>query len=172
MDFGKAPDRVQAADAERLITEYGNSILRMCYVYLQDMSLAEDAMQETMVKAYRQYAGFRQESSEKTWLMRIAINTCKDMRRSAWFRQVDRSVTLDAIPEPRYECDPADDTLICEVMKLQPKLKEVVLLRYYQNMSFQEIAQILQLPIGTVSTRMNAAKKKLREKLERWYFDE
>lgn len=172
MDFVKAPYRVQTVDIERLIKEYGDSILRMCFVYLQDMSLAEDAMQETFVKVYRQYSAFRQESSEKTWIMRIAINTCKDVRRTAWFRRVDRSVTLDMVPESHYEFDPADDTLILEIMNLPPKLKEVVLLKYYQGLSFQEIAQALQVPIGTVSTRANAAKKKLRAKLERWYFDE
>lgn len=172
MDFVRTSSRVQPADVERLMDEYGNSVLRMCFVYLQDMALAEDAMQETFVKVYRQYASFRGESSEKTWVMRIAINTCKDVRRSAWFRRVDRSVPLDAIPEPRYECDPSDDTLIVEIMKLPPKLKEVVLLRYYQDLSFQEIAQALQIPQGTVSTRMNAAKKKLRQRLVRWYFDE
>ena len=172
MDFGKAPNRVHTAEVDRFITEYGNCILRLCYFYLQDMSLAEDAMQETFVKVYKQYATYRQESSEKTWITRIAINTCKDIRRSTWFKRVDRSVSLDTIPEPHYEYDPADDTLIQEVMKLQPKLKEVVLLKYYQNLSFQEIAETLQLPVGTVSTRMNTAKKKLRERLERWYFDE
>ena len=172
MDFVKAPGRVHEADMERMMTEYGDSILRMCFVYLQDMSLAEDAMQEVFLKTYRQYASFRQESSEKTWVMRIAINTCKDMRRTAWFRKVDRSVTLDMVPEARYEYDPADDTLITEIMKLPDKLKEVVLLKYYQGLSFQEIAEALQIPLGTASTRINAAKTKLRTKLERWYFDE
>ena len=171
MDFVKTSSRVQPADIERLIAEYGNSILRMCFVYLQDRALAEDAMQETFVKVYRQYASFRHESSEKTWIMRIAINTCKDVRRSAWFRRVDRSVTLDQLPEPHTECDPADDTLILEIMKLPPKLKEVILLRYYQDLSFQEIAAALQIPVGTVSTRMNTARKRLRQKLEGWYFD-
>lgn len=171
MDFVKTSSRVQSADMERLIEAYGNSILRMCFVYLKDRALAEDAMQETFVKVYRQYASFRHESAEKTWIMRIAINTCKDVRRTAWFRRVDRSVTLDQVPEPHTECDPADDTLILEIMKLPPKLKDVVLLKYYQELSYQEIAEALQIPIGTVSTRMNAAKKRLRQTLERWYFD-
>jgi RNA polymerase sigma-70 factor (ECF subfamily) len=172
MDFVKAPSRVQTMDVERLMTAYGDGILRMCFVYLRDMSLAEDAMQETFWKAYRQYADFRQESSEKTWIMRIAINTCKDVRRASWFRKVDRSVTLDMVPEAHCDFDPEDDTVILEIMKLPSKLKEVVLLKYYQGLSFQEIAQALQIPVGTVSTRMNTAKKKLRTKLERWYFDE
>lgn len=172
MDFVKAPSKVRAADLERMIAEYGDGIFRMCFVYLQDMSLAEDAMQETFVKVYRQYASFRGESSEKTWIMRIAINTCKDMRRTTWFRQVDRSVALGRAPEPYDEWDPSDDALITEIMMLPAKLKDVVLLKYYQGLSLQEIAQALQIPLGTVSTRINTAKKKLRAALERWYFDD
>ncbi|MEA5016878.1 MAG: RNA polymerase sigma factor [Candidatus Limiplasma sp.] len=172
MDFVKAPSKVREADLERMIAEYGDGIFRMCFVYLQDMSLAEDAMQETFVKVYRQYASFRGESSEKTWIMRVAINTCKDMRRTTWFRQVDRSVALDRAPEPYDEWDPSDDALITEIMMLPAKLKDVVLLKYYQGLSFQEIAQALQIPVGTVSTRINTAKKKLRAALERWYFDD
>lgn len=172
MDFGKAPDGAQAAEVERLITAYGDSILRLCFVYLGDMALAEDAAQETFLKVYRQFSTFRQESAEKTWMVRIAINTCKDMRRASWFRRVDRSVTLDMVPEPLCDFDPADDTLITSIMALPPRLKDVVLLKYYQGLGLQQIAGVLGIPVGTVSTRLNAAKKKLRAKLERWYFDE
>ncbi|MDR0898667.1 MAG: sigma-70 family RNA polymerase sigma factor [Oscillospiraceae bacterium] len=172
MNFVKAPDRIPMSDMERLISAYGDSILRMCYTYLKDMPLAEDAMQETFLKVYRQYPAFRQACSEKTWVMRIAINTCKDMRRSAWFRRVDRSITPDMVPEASATFDAQDDAVIMAIMNLPPKLKAVILLRYYQELSFSEIAEALEIPMGTVSTRMNAAKKKLRAKLERWYFDE
>lgn len=172
MNFIKDPNGVQNIDIEHLITVYGNDIHRMCFVYMQDMALAEDAMQETFFKAYQQYATFRHECSEKTWLLSIAINTCKDARKSSWFRHTDRNITLDKLPEPHCEFDPADDTLILSVMALPAKFKDVILLRYYQGLSFEEISQALHVSIGTVSTRMNAAKKKLREKLKRWYFDE
>ena len=59
---------------ERLIMEYGDAILRMCYLYLKDYHLAEDAAQETFIKAMKHYESFHQKSSEKTWLTRIAIN--------------------------------------------------------------------------------------------------
>ena len=60
---------------ERLINEYGDSLLRMCYLHLKDYHLAEDAVQETFIKAMRSYDSFGHRSSEKTWIMRIAINT-------------------------------------------------------------------------------------------------
>ena len=77
------------ARLERMMEQYGNDLLRICCVYLKDASMAEDAVQETFVKAYKGYHPFRADADEKTWLMRIAINTCKDIRRSAYFRHVD-----------------------------------------------------------------------------------
>ena len=59
---------------ERLMDEYGNTVLRMCYLYLKDYQLAEDAVQETFIKAMKSYESFEHKSSEKTWLIRIAIN--------------------------------------------------------------------------------------------------
>ncbi len=84
----------------RLMKNYETDVVRLCFLYLRDLSLAEDAAQETFLKVYRSIGMFRRESSEKTWLMRIAINTCKDIRRGAWFRHVDRSVSLDHLPSP------------------------------------------------------------------------
>ena len=71
---------------ERLMHEYGDGLLRTCYLYLKDYQLAEDAVQETFIKAMKSYELFEHKSSEKTWLMRIAINCCKNVMRTKWFR--------------------------------------------------------------------------------------
>ena len=63
-------------DLCRLMATYKNDLMRMCCVWLMDASLAEDAVQETFIKAYRAMANFRGDCSEKTWLMHIAVNTC------------------------------------------------------------------------------------------------
>lgn len=83
----------------RMVNEWQLSLLRLCYIQLQDKELAEDAVQETFLKAYRSLQSFRGECSEKTWLTRIAINTCRDMQRGGWFRHIDRRVTPDMLPE-------------------------------------------------------------------------
>ena len=67
----------------RLVDAYQSSLRRMCCAILRDRTLAEDAVQETFLKAYKALDTFRKESSEKTWLMRIAINTCRDFRPAA-----------------------------------------------------------------------------------------
>ena len=80
----------------------------MCYLHLSDKSLAEDAVQETFLKAYRGLSTFRSESSVKTWLIQIAINTCKSMKRSAWWRYIDRRVTPEDIPQTGMMTDEDD----------------------------------------------------------------
>ena len=69
---------------ELLVAQNQEKLLRTCYLYLRDRQLAEDAVQETFLKAYRSLPAFRGDSSEKTWLMRIAVNTCRDLYRSEW----------------------------------------------------------------------------------------
>ena len=154
------------AEIERLMQTYQDSLLRMCFVYLNDLSLAEDAVQETFIKAYHRYADFRGESSEKTWLMRIAINTCNDMRRSKWFRFMDRSITPDMLPASMSAFDPKDETLIFDVMALPPKMKAVILLYYYQGMTADEISRALRIAKPTVYQRLNKAQAMLKCVLE------
>ena len=77
----KAPDGMPETRLEGLIREHQVSLTRMCYLYLHDEKMAEDAVQETFFKACRSWASYRGEASEKTWLTRIAVNTCKDMLR-------------------------------------------------------------------------------------------
>ena len=154
---------------ERLVSwmnQYAEALLRMCSVYLRDSAMAEDAVQETFVKAYKAMDTFRGECSEKSWLMRIAINTCKDMRRSSWFRYVDHRITLEKIPQPAIE--PSDDQadLAMVVMKLPHKYMEVILLYYYQGMTIREVSQALQMNNQTVSSRLKRAREKLHDMLE------
>ncbi len=157
---------------QQLMVQYGDSIFRMCYVYLHDIGFAEEATQDTFMKAHQAMAGFRGESAEKTWLMRIAINTCKDYQRSSWLKLFDRSVSTDKLQENSYEPVVQDDTVIIAIKKLPSIYKEVILLRYYQNFSLAEIADVLGIPTPTASSRLRLAKNKLRKKLEGWYFDE
>lgn len=111
------PDERRAAELSRLMAAYEKDILKLCCLYLRDAGMAEDAAQETFFKAYRALDRFRGECADKTWLVRIAVNTCKDMRRAAWFRFVDRRVTLDRLPEPATP--PAADSvhLTLEIMR-------------------------------------------------------
>ena len=94
---------------ERLMREYRDSVFRMCYLYLKDYYLAEDATQETFIKAMKSYDSFLHNSNEKTWLIRIAINSCKNIMRTKWFR-----FPMMNVDDQQYI---ADDHSIEEVVK-------------------------------------------------------
>ena len=98
METVKAPDSHPEIILERLIQENQVSLKRLCYLYLHYEDMAEDAVQETFLKMYQSLSDYRGEANERTYLTRIAINTCKDMLRSGWFRHIDRRITVDALP--------------------------------------------------------------------------
>ena len=157
---------------DEAITRWEKPMLRLCYAYLCDTALAEDAVQETFFKAWKNYGRFRGEAEEKTWLTRIAINTCKDLMKSAWARNTDRSVTPDSLPECAVPFGERDDTVTRAVMSLPPKLKEATLLHWYQGMTLEEMAKATRLPRSTINYRLKKAKTMLKEELEDWYDEE
>jgi RNA polymerase sigma-70 factor (ECF subfamily) len=159
-------------DMDRLLEQYGNSLLRLCFLYLKDAHLAEDAVQDTLIKAYESYVRFRGDCSEKTWLTSIAVNICKNYMRSAWWRRIDAEKALESIPATEEMDDPQDETLLLEVMKLSSKYKEVILMFYYQEMRIKEISQALNIPEGTVAVRLKRARELLKNKLKGWYYNE
>lgn len=166
------PSRENETSINKLVLLYGNELLRMCFLYLKDIHLAEDALQDTFIKALNCYGQFNGKSNEKTWLTRIAINVCKDYLRASWWRHIDESAVLDSIPAPDGDDILQDDTLVLEIMKLSPKYKEVILLYYYQSLKTREISEVLHIPESTVSVRLKRAKEKLKSKLKGWYYDE
>ena len=154
---------------DEAIARWEKPLLKLCYAYLCDTALAEDAVQETFFKAWKNYGKFRGAAEEKTWLTRIAINTCKDQMKSAWARHTDRSVTPDALPEGSAPFDERDDTVTRAVLSLPKELKEAVLLHWYQGMPLDEIRRVLRLPRSTINYRLKKAKTILQGSLEEWY---
>lgn len=161
--------RDDRATLERMMAAHGGSLLRMCALQLRDQQLAEDAVQETFLKAYRHMGGFRGESSELTWLTSIAIHVCRDMQRGSWFRHIDRRVASEELPEPTAADEYADRTVIAEVQALPPRYREAILLRYYQGLTLRETGEALRLSQTAVKARLNRANAILRERLKEWY---
>ena len=157
---------------ERLMMEYGDSVMRICYLFLKDRQLAQDAAQETFIKAWRAIDSLREDGAEKAWLMMIAVNTCKNTLRGRYFRMVDRSVSTDDLPEPATEDRQGDDSLLQEVLSLPDKYRQAVVLYYYQELTAEETADALGVPAATVRTRLRRARELLKTRLEGWYIDE
>lgn len=159
--------QAREAMVERWIAEYGTAVLRVCFVYLADADQAQDAMQETFIKAWRNMAQFegRNGASEKTWLMHIAANVCRDMKRSRWFRHIDQRRALDELPLQAASVSPGDQALLMDIMSLPDRYKQVILLYYYQNMTIEEVAEALSLSKSTVHSRLRRAEGQLRSTL-------
>lgn len=153
---------------ERLIQDYGQEVYRIAYFYIKDRQLAEDVFQEVFYKVMKNYHKFQHQSSEKTWLTRITINTCKDLLRTNWIKRVTTFSTWQE-PQSDYEA-PFDiekqeeyQELYQMIQKLPTKYKDVILLFYYKELSYEEISQILGIPEGTVRSRLARARTKLKK---------
>ena len=171
MEVVKGPDSNREARLIRMVEHYQSSLLTMCYAYLHERELAEDAVQETFLRAYKALDTFRGECREKTWLTSIAINVCRNMRKSAWHVHVNRSVTPEEIQVAVWEHDDQEAAdLAAAIQQLPDKLKEVVLLYYYQEMTTFEIAKIVGVTRSMVSKRLQKAHAKLQGMLGKEYF--
>lgn len=135
---------------EQAMAQWEVPLLRTCYLLLRDTALAEDAVQETFVKAWRFYDGYRKEASEKTWLMRIVVNTCRDLQRSKWFIHIDRRVNMDDLPESAVPFELPDYTVTNAILSLPTALRQVITLRYFQSLTVQEVAEVLHISRRTV----------------------
>ncbi|WP_114638082.1 sigma-70 family RNA polymerase sigma factor [Desulfolucanica intricata] len=160
-------------DMVRIVNTYGNDILRLGCLYLKDKHMAEDVLQDTLVKIYRKYHTLNKLTSEKTWIMSIAINVCKNYRRTAWFKKVILMDKIDdifynSVEDSTSKFEREEYELLKDIMSLKPIYKEVILLYYYQQFKASEIATILKIKESTVTVRLSRAKEKLKKNLERW----
>lgn len=172
MNVVKDPDNLRSQRLGQMVRRYEKDLLRICCVYLKDVSLAEDAVQETFLRAYKHMESFRGESGEKTWLISIAVNVCRDMRRSAWFRYMDRSVDLDALQISAEAISNTKIALMQEIMRLPRREMEAVLLYYYADFPIREIARTLHISEPAVSKRLTKARHVLKDALKGGAADE
>ena len=159
-------------ELEYLMNHYGDEIMRFCTLQLKDPFQAEDAAQDTFIKAWTALDNFRNESSKKTWLIRIAVNPCRDYQRTGWFRHMDRRITPENLPEKAQEVHFPDGEVSGAISSLPAKLRMVILLRYYEGFTVQETAETAGVSVATAKRQIRKANQLLRKKLEGWYYDE
>lgn len=145
--------------------ENAQSILRLCYLYLKDESLAQDAAQDTFVKVYQKLSTFKENSNINTWITSIAINTCKSIMRKKSYKS---TVSLnEAIKLPAHTPDKEAILSVSEAVKSLPEdLRVIAILKYYRELKTKEIAKILNIPITTANYRLLKTKELLKEKLK------
>lgn len=160
---------------EELVVKYQDMIYNLCRYMLRNVHDAEDAAQDVFFKAYRNLKDFKPEASFYTWLYRIGINTCLDYRRksfsaSSFLQALSGGITspsdqslFDTTPEKLHELNETRKSIEFALTKMPEKLRAVIVLREIEELSYEEIAEVLEISMGTVKSRISRAREMLRE---------
>lgn len=176
------PSSLPSRDIQEFFEESAPYHERLFYLacnYMRDPDEAEDVVQDVLIKASQKYETFEDRSSIYTWLVRILINHCHDIKR---LHKRRRTHSIEEIAPDGKELqieDPSSDhvrnfelsetsaRLMNIVQTLADPYKELVLLRYFEEMQYKDIAKALDLSEGTVKSRLNQARKLLRDRLSK-----
>ncbi|RTQ94019.1 sigma-70 family RNA polymerase sigma factor [Lysinibacillus telephonicus] len=163
---------------EKIMIEYGDELVRLAFSYVKDIGIAKDMVQNTFIKCYKNLDSFRFDAQIKTWLYRITINECKDYLKSWNYKKVQvRSIlsetTRSILPSTekavidKYTNEEIKDN----IFSLPKMYREVIYLYYYDSLKTEEIADVLDIPVNTVKTRLRRAKQKLESMIKEAEFN-
>lgn len=160
----KAAQAERAARAASILDDYGNSILRTAYMYLHNMSDAEDILQDTLIQYIRKAPAFESAGHEKAWLLTVAANLSKNKIKYNELRKTDE------LAEELVGEEDRDLAFVWEAVKQLPeKFREVIHLFYQEGYSTLEIAKILKRNESTVRSDLKRGRDKLKETLKEAY---
>ncbi|MFE8696109.1 sigma-70 family RNA polymerase sigma factor [Cytobacillus sp. FJAT-53684] len=158
---------------EKIMIEYGNELVRLAFSYVKDTEIAKDMVQNTFIKCYKNLDSFRFDAQIKTWLYRITINECKDYLKSWNYKMVQvrnfiNETARSILPSiEKTVIDKYNNEEMKENIYSLPKVyREVIYLYYYDSLKTEEIANVLDIPVNTVKTRLRRAKQRLESMLK------
>lgn len=158
---------------EKTMIEYGDELVRLAFSYVKDTEIAKDMVQNTFIKCYKNVDTFRYDAHIKTWLYRIAINECKDYLKSWHFKMVQVKSFIHETAKSIYPStektviDKYNNEELKDTIFSLPKVyREVVYLYYYESLKTDEIAEVLDIPMNTVKTRLRRAKQRLESMIK------
>jgi RNA polymerase sigma-70 factor, ECF subfamily len=158
---------------EELVRKYQDRIYNLCRYMIQDAHDAQDAAQDVFLKAYQNLKAFKPDASLYTWLYRIAVNTCLDYKKKSRPEQaaddsvIDDLASTEASPEQRYRSKEIGQAIQAAFQKLPKDLRVVIVLKEIEELSYEEIAEVLHTSIGTVKSRISRAREELRRLLQK-----
>jgi RNA polymerase sigma-70 factor (ECF subfamily) len=180
-------ERALAGDSDafgEVVRRWERKIHALAYGILGSVEDARDATQETFIAAYRNLQGFRGEARVSSWLHRIAVNQCITRQRRARVRAEtgyedvietagELSLAASGRESPAHASESKEraQAVRAAVAALPPELREVVLMKEFEDLTFQEIADALRIPLSTVKSRLYTALKQLRMRLERFHLE-
>lgn len=162
-----------------IVNRWERKIFALCYGMLQREDEAKDAAQEAFISAYKNLAKFRGDAKVSSWLHRIAVNQCltkkrREKTRSETFIDEEKNeeerffvASANHSPSKIFEQTERTNTIRTAVNSLPPDLKQIVVMKEFEELTFQEISNALELPLSTVKSRLYTALKQLRMKLEK-----
>lgn len=157
-----------ASDIERAIGAYGDAVWRACLLYLPPCD-AEDVFQETFIKLARHEEPFRDAAHERAWLLRVAMNACKDQLRAARRRDVSLDERMERLGDEGIGAQAPSDEGLCEVVAALDSLgdppKTQLYLSLVEGYGAREISRMCDMPLGTVYSWISRGKRRLREVL-------
>jgi RNA polymerase sigma-70 factor (ECF subfamily) len=157
-----------------LVQRYQDPVFGMALRFVGGRGDADDVAQEVFLRVYRGLDGFKGDAKFSTWLYRITFNLCTDWlrrnkradRRAATIEEADEVADARVNLEEGVLAKESRDSVRRALDRLDERYRDVVILLYYQKMSYEQIASVLGLPVKTVETRLYRARKMLRESLE------
>ncbi len=144
-----------------LAGKYKDTVFRVALNALKSPQDADDIVQETLLRLWKRNAPFESEAHAKHWLIRVALNLCKNVFRAPW-RKV---IALEELDAAAVFDKPEQDTLFAAVMALPEKYRTVLYLFYYEEYSVKEIARLLGVSQSVVTTRLSRARQALKSEL-------
>ena len=158
--------RLDTHTLDQLMAEYGQAVWNYAFLLVKHRAMADDITQDVFLKAYRRFGEFRGEASVKTWLLRITHNVSMNYLRSSFFRRallVDRirGRGTGASAEQEFIDREVASEVWRQVFRLPAKYREVLVLQARYELGVAEIAKILDIPEGTVKSRLFAARRRL-----------
>lgn len=157
------------ADLTNTIENYSDMLRKICFMHLKNYSDVEDVFQEVFLKYMQSDINFESEEHKKSWLIRVAINSCKDLLKNFFRRNV---VSMDHISMEPVLLKERDLDVLNAVAKLPTKFKNVVYLFYYEEYTVPEIADILNKKENTIYTWLGRARNRLKEDLGGGFLEE
>lgn len=156
---------------KKLVLRYQDMIFSMILRQLGDKETAKDLAQESFLKAFVNLRRFRFEARFSTWLTRIALNQVSTYFSSKKFKQSKMTEALDLSKHDLHHDEPPPDERLLHfrraISQLKPKFREVLALCALEGKSYEQTAEILEIPIGTVRSRLNHARLALKSELEK-----
>ena len=150
------------ADDLEIIEKYSDMVYRMAYSMVKNRFDAEDIHQEVFMKYLKKSPVFENSEHEKAWFLRVTVNHCKNFWKSAWIQKVIGLAEGDASAQK----EDIHDELIDTVKMLPQKYRAVIHLFYYEDLSIEEISEVLGEKTSTVRTQLTRARNKLKKLLE------